>query len=54
MDEDEREELIRKLLAEFQDSTGATDDGTKYAFIAGARAMAYAMENPDQTTDAAR
>lgn len=44
MTEDEREELIRRLLTEFQSSVGALKDDAKYAFIAGARAMAHELE----------
>lgn len=44
MTEDEREELIYRLLAEFEESVGHLEDSRKYAFIAGARAMAHELE----------
>lgn len=43
MTEDEREELVYRLLAEFQDSVGAIGDDAKYAFIAGARSALHAV-----------
>ena len=37
MTEDEREELVYRLLEQFMDSVGPISDDAKYAFIAGAR-----------------
>lgn len=45
MTEDEREELIYRLLDEFKQSTGdAFNDERKYAFIAGARSALVAID----------
>ena len=45
MTEDEKEDLVYALWAEFRDSIGATDnDQRKYDFIAGARAAIHALE----------
>ena len=44
MTEDEREELIYRLLVEFCASVCAITDEQKYAFIAGARAALVTVE----------
>ena len=49
MTEDDREELIERLLMEFQASVGATTDEQKYAFIAGARAAIVTLEQGQRT-----
>lgn len=47
MGEDEREDLIFKLLGEFQQSIGsAFNDEKKFSFIAGARAALIATSPP--------
>jgi hypothetical protein len=43
-DEDVREELVMRLLMEFQQTEGATTDEQAFAFKAGARAALYSVE----------
>jgi len=45
LSEDGREELIQRLFDAFQASVGSVDDKQKFAFIAGARSMAYELKD---------
>ena len=46
MTEDEREELVYRLLEEFKESVGsAFDDKMKLGFIAGARSALFTMKD---------
>lgn len=45
MTEDEREELVYRLVEEFKASVGSVTDQQRYAFISGARAALVAVKD---------